>query len=67
MEKQTESAEQLQHNGNFTEAKALDDSLNRDLVSAVYQFCYKANLTVLKSCMMLYRSLIMFLCFDRDL
>ena len=36
-------------------------------VSAVYQFCYKPNLTVLKSCMMLSRSSIMVLCFGRDL
>ena len=36
-------------------------------VSAVYRFCYKPNLTVLKSCMMLSRSLIMVLYFGRDL
>ena len=31
------------------------------------RFCYKPNLTVLKSCMMLSRSSIMVLCFGRDL
>ena len=36
-------------------------------VSAVYRFFYKPNLTVLKSCMILYRSSIMVLCFGRDL
>ena len=63
----TDRKSRTANNGNFTEAKALDDSLNGDLVRAVYRFCDKPNLTVLKSCMMLYRSLIMFLCFDRDL
>ena len=54
-----------------TEASAAE--INRDLlcafieVSAVDRFCYKPNLTVLKSCMMLSRSLIMVLCFGRDL
>ena len=33
----------------------------------MYRFCYKPNLTVLKSCMMLSRSSIMVLCFGRDL
>ena len=53
----TERAEQLRHNGNFSEATAAE--INHDLVctfievSAVYRFCYKPNLTVLKSCMML--------------
>ena len=71
-EKQTKSsAQQLQHNGNFTEATAAE--INHNLVctfikvSAVYRFCYKPNLTVLKSCMMLSRSSIMVLCFGRDL
>ena len=36
-------------------------------VSAVYRFCYKPNLTVLKSCMMMSRSSITNLCFDGDL
>ena len=36
-------------------------------VSAMYRFCYKPNLTVLKSCMMLSSSSIMVLCFGRDL
>ena len=37
-------------------------------VSAVYRFCYKPNpFTVLKPCMILSRSLIMVLCFGRDL
>ena len=63
--------EQLQHNGHFTEATAAE--INHSLVctfievSAVYRFCYKPNLTVLKSCMMLSRSSIMVLCFGRDL
>ena len=63
--------EQLQHNRNFTEATAA--VISHDLVctfievSAVYRFCYKPNLTVLKSCMMLSRSSIMVLCFGRDL
>ena len=35
-------------------------------ILSVYRFCYKPNLTVLKSCMMLSRSSIMVLCFDRD-
>ena len=62
---------QLQHNTNFTEATAAETS--HDLVctfievSALYRFCYKPNLTVLKSCMMLSRSLIIVLCFGRDL
>ena len=63
--------EQLQHNRNFTEATAA--VISHDLVctfievSAVYRFCYKPNLTVLKSCMMLSRSSIIVLCFGRDL
>ena len=63
--------EQLQHNRNFTEATATE--INHNLVctfievSAVYRFCYKPNLTVLKSCMMLSRSSIIVLCFVRDL
>ena len=63
--------EQLQHNSNFTEATAAE--INHNLVctffevSAVYRFCYKPNLKVLKSCMMLSRSSIMVLCFGRDL
>ena len=63
--------EQLQHNENFTEATAAE--INHDLVctfievSAVYRFCYKPNLTVLKSCMMLPTSSIMVLRFGRDL
>ena len=54
-----------------TEASAAE--INHDLlcafieVSAVYRFCSKPNLTVLKSCMMLSRSLIMVLCFGGDL
>ena len=36
-------------------------------VSALYRFCYKPNLTVLKSCMMSSGSSIMVLCFGRDL
>ena len=36
-------------------------------VSGVYRFCYKPNLTVLKSCMMLSSSSIMVLCFGGDL
>ena len=69
--KQTERAEQLEHNGNFTEATAAE--INQDLVcafievSVVYQFCYMPNLTVLKSCMILSRSSIAVLCFGRDL
>ena len=57
--------------GNFTEVTAAE--INHNLVctfievSAVYRFCYKPNLTVLKSCMMLSRSSIMVLCFGRDL
>ena len=70
--KQTERAEQLQHNRNFTKATAAE--INHDLacafieVSAVYRFFYKVNpnLTVLKSCMMLSGSSIMVLCFGRD-
>ena len=73
MGKQTERAEQLQHNQNFTEAAAAE--INHDLVcafiemSAVYRFCYKEkpNLTVLKSCMMLSGFSIMISCFGRDL
>ena len=43
-------------------------SCMRAELSAVYRFCYKPNpLTVLKPCMMLSRSLIMVLCFGRDL
>ena len=63
--------EQLQRNGNFTEATAAE--INHNFVcmfievSAVYRFCYKPNLTVLKSCMMLSRSTIIVLCFGRDL
>ena len=62
--------EQLQHNRNFTEATAV---ISHDLVctfievSAVYRFCYKPNLAVLKSCTMLSRSSIMVFCFARDL
>ena len=54
-----------------TEASAAE--INHDLlcafieVSAVYRFCSKPNLTVLKSCMMLSRSLTMVLCFGGDL
>ena len=57
--------------GIFTEATAAE--IDYDLVwaliemSAVYRFCYKPNLTVLKSCMMLSRPSIMVLCFGRDL
>ena len=36
-------------------------------MSAAYRFCYKPNLTVLKSCMMLSRSSIIVLCFGWDL
>ena len=36
-------------------------------VSAAYRLCYKPNLTVLKSCMMLSRPSITVLCFGRDL
>ena len=56
---------------NFTEATTTE--VKHDLVCAfieviaVYRFCYKPNLTVLKSCMMLSRSSIMVLCFGRDL
>ena len=56
-EKQTERAEQLQHNGNLTEAMASE--INHDLVcvyievSAVYRFWCKPYLTVLKSCEMM--------------
>ena len=63
--------EQLQHNGNFTEATAAE--INHNLVctfievSVGYRFCYKPNITVLKSCIMLSRSSIMVLCFGRDL
>ena len=55
----------------LTEATAAE--INHDLlcafieVSAVYRFCSKPNLTVLKSCMMLSRSLTMVLCFGGDL
>ena len=69
--KQTKRAEQLQHNGNFTEATAAE--INHDLVcafievSVVYRFCNIPNLTVLKCCMMLCRSSMMVLCFGRDL
>ena len=57
-----------------TEAKAaVIREIKHDLVcafievSAVYRFCYKPSLTVLKSCMMSSRSSIMVLCFSRDL
>ena len=63
--------EQLQHNGNFTEATAAEINHGRVCtfteVSAVYRFCFKPNLTILKSFMMLSRSSIMVLCFGRDL
>ena len=68
--KPTVAPAQLQHNTNFTEATAAETS--HDLVctfievSALYRFCYKPNLTVLKSCMMLSRSSII-LCFGGDL
>ena len=54
----------------FTEATAAEITHNLVCtfieVSAVYRFCYKPNLTVLKSCMILSRSSII-LCFGGDL
>ena len=63
--------EQLQHNGNFTEATAAE--INQDGVYVhlseriVSIFFSNKNLTVLKSFMMLSRSSIMVLCLRRDL